>query len=50
MFGVEGRSGFGTGSTGARVTVGGALLAEQVMRHGRACGHLGPFLTDHGRR
>ncbi|CAM9180643.1 unnamed protein product, partial [Laminaria digitata] len=27
----NGRSGFGTGSTGARVTVGGALVAEQVL-------------------
>lgn len=29
-FSPNGRSGFGTGSTGARVTIGGALLAEQV--------------------
>ncbi|CAM9172228.1 unnamed protein product [Ectocarpus sp. 4 AP-2014] len=30
-FGVDGRAGFGTCSTGARVTVGGALMAEQVL-------------------
>ncbi|CAN0521893.1 unnamed protein product, partial [Ectocarpus sp. 12 AP-2014] len=30
-FGVDGRTGFGTCSTGARVTVGGALVAEQVL-------------------
>ncbi|CAM9553991.1 unnamed protein product [Scytosiphon promiscuus] len=30
-FGVDGRSGFGTAPTGARVTVGGALLAEQML-------------------
>lgn len=29
-FGTDGRSGFGTGSTGARVTIGGAILVEQV--------------------
>ncbi|CAM9841895.1 unnamed protein product, partial [Pylaiella littoralis] len=29
--GANGRSGFGTGSTGARVTIGGALMAEQVV-------------------
>lgn len=29
-FGADGRAGFGTCSTGARVTVGGALMAEQV--------------------
>lgn len=28
----KGCSGFGTGSTGARMTVGGAMLAEQVIR------------------
>ena len=27
----NGRSGFGTGPTGARITVGGALVAEQVI-------------------
>lgn len=31
IFGEDGRSGFGTGSTGARVTVGGAILVEQVL-------------------
>lgn len=29
-FGADARAGFGTCSTGARVTVGGALMAEQV--------------------
>lgn len=31
VFGADGRSGFGTGSTGARVTVGGAIVTEQVV-------------------
>ncbi|CAM9695179.1 unnamed protein product, partial [Ectocarpus fasciculatus] len=30
-FAADGRAGFGTCSTGARVTVGGALMAEQVL-------------------
>lgn len=30
VFGTDGRSGFGTGSTAARVTIGGGILTEQV--------------------